>query len=533
MWKKTFICIIILLFLLYSIPTKTKHIEVVSPHNLMCEWKTNNTNVKDPKPEFYWECEENQTAFQILVSSSLENISSDIGDMWDSGKVIDTRNFTEYDGIPLENNTTYYWKIRIWNETDVESSYSYVSTFRTNFSPLYSHFSHIRTFVAAYGNYNESIRKWIAGHFDLTINENVQEYNPNVINLNYILYATMVSPSEKSQKLREFCNETGCDYEDMFLHLNRDTNFTLPVSNPGDDDPPVETRTVKGWDYANDWNGDGYVNDTEYTNLTNPNATARYRNESRVPIYYWNPPDNIMYIGNKNYQRFIVNYSLEEIGNESGLFIDTTTSRIPIPPNARGNIFEYPDETTQDSEWNRDMQYLLVGVKKAMPSKILIGNGWNASPLIIEGRLLECWKNLASPLTNAWDSFDSYMLGLNAVIELDKRGEIQLIQYNPKKIDIGNSSEAINRDYIFGLASYYLVHGNFTYFGVGKHPYSNISESWFDAMSFNIGKPLGSFYIFASSFEYMPQNNLINNGGFEIDNGTDFDPNRTSSCQKM
>ena len=42
------------------------------------------------------------------------------------------------------------------------------------------------------------------------------------------------------------------------------------------------TGKIVGWDPANDRNGDGYVDDSEFANLANPNATARMRWMSRV-----------------------------------------------------------------------------------------------------------------------------------------------------------------------------------------------------------------------------------------------------------
>ena len=39
---------------------------------------------------------------------------------------------------------------------------------------------------------------------------------------------------------------------------------------------------IRGWDAANDRNGDGYIDDSEYANLANPNATARMRHFSRL-----------------------------------------------------------------------------------------------------------------------------------------------------------------------------------------------------------------------------------------------------------
>lgn len=42
------------------------------------------------------------------------------------------------------------------------------------------------------------------------------------------------------------------------------------------------TVKVPGWDPVNDTNGDGYVDDAEYANRSNPNASARFKWEARV-----------------------------------------------------------------------------------------------------------------------------------------------------------------------------------------------------------------------------------------------------------
>lgn len=67
-------------------------------------------------------------------------------------------------------------------------------------------------------------------------------------------------------------------------------NITLTVSPAWDVIPDNTSRyritgpsiRVPGWDPANDRNGDGYVDDSEYANLVNPNATARFKWEARV-----------------------------------------------------------------------------------------------------------------------------------------------------------------------------------------------------------------------------------------------------------
>ena len=90
--------------------------------------------LKDPQPEFGWIVPEGsvfQSAYQILVASSQGDIDNNIGNIWDSGQVRkSSSNEIEYAGIPLEENTTYYWKVRIWDEDNRLSRYSGCQTFQ-------------------------------------------------------------------------------------------------------------------------------------------------------------------------------------------------------------------------------------------------------------------------------------------------------------------------------------------------------------------------------------------------------------------
>ncbi|WP_298551301.1 sulfatase [uncultured Algibacter sp.] len=75
-------------------------------------WKVSNTNQK-------------QTAFQILVASSQENIDNNIGDVWDSKKIeSDTTEVLKANQFRLKENTSYYWKMRIYDELNRTGSYT-------------------------------------------------------------------------------------------------------------------------------------------------------------------------------------------------------------------------------------------------------------------------------------------------------------------------------------------------------------------------------------------------------------------------
>ena len=90
--------------------------------------------LRDPKPEFGWVVPMGsafQAAYQILVASSKANIDANNGDVWDSKKVVDNRNFDlEYAGPELDPKKTYFWKVRIWDDLNRLSQYSAPQQFR-------------------------------------------------------------------------------------------------------------------------------------------------------------------------------------------------------------------------------------------------------------------------------------------------------------------------------------------------------------------------------------------------------------------
>jgi len=100
---------------------------------MYCEHKTNPVNLIVSQPVFSWKYSDsdpndNQTAYQIIVSSDFSKISSDIGDKWDSGKIISQSSWTIYSGTPLWH-TTYYWKLRLWDNFNSTGSYSNIQSF--------------------------------------------------------------------------------------------------------------------------------------------------------------------------------------------------------------------------------------------------------------------------------------------------------------------------------------------------------------------------------------------------------------------
>jgi alpha-L-rhamnosidase len=79
-------------------------------------------------PEYGWKLPgkaSHQNAYQILVSSSEENICNNIGDVWNSGRVKthDTGDI-KHKGSALHPGHAYFWKVRIWEADNRLTEYT-------------------------------------------------------------------------------------------------------------------------------------------------------------------------------------------------------------------------------------------------------------------------------------------------------------------------------------------------------------------------------------------------------------------------
>jgi alpha-L-rhamnosidase len=92
------------------------------------------TRIIDSKPEFSWVVPGEavfQKAYQILVSSDRDKITKNIGDVWNSGVVRSNKSVDVELGKPLLPNTTYFWKVRIFDQDNRISEYSEPQEFKT------------------------------------------------------------------------------------------------------------------------------------------------------------------------------------------------------------------------------------------------------------------------------------------------------------------------------------------------------------------------------------------------------------------
>lgn len=110
--------------------------DVVPPTNLSIEYIREPSVIilMDTQPEFAWIVSKEsvfQSAYQILVASSQENIDKDNGDIWDSGQVRSNESSNvEYDGKSFQKERRYHWKVRIWDEANRLTKYSESQSFQ-------------------------------------------------------------------------------------------------------------------------------------------------------------------------------------------------------------------------------------------------------------------------------------------------------------------------------------------------------------------------------------------------------------------
>ncbi|MEM1225636.1 MAG: glycoside hydrolase family 78 protein [Planctomycetota bacterium] len=95
----------------------------LEPSHLRCEYLDNPLGTDVRTPRLSWRVtseqrDQTQSAYRVLVASSTENLASNQGDLWDSGKVqSDQTLFVRYGGAPLNSRQVCYWKVLVWDQT--------------------------------------------------------------------------------------------------------------------------------------------------------------------------------------------------------------------------------------------------------------------------------------------------------------------------------------------------------------------------------------------------------------------------------
>jgi alpha-L-rhamnosidase len=110
-----------------------------APIRLRCEYLDNPLGIDVVTPHLSWQEDDRgrnwrQTAYQILVATSAEQLATGHGDIWDSGRQASTESVgIVYAGPALKSATRYYWTVRVWNAAGKKSQAAQPGWWETGF----------------------------------------------------------------------------------------------------------------------------------------------------------------------------------------------------------------------------------------------------------------------------------------------------------------------------------------------------------------------------------------------------------------
>ncbi|RKN78670.1 alpha-L-rhamnosidase [Ulvibacterium marinum] len=118
------------IFLLLISCTDTDLTKGIIIDTVTVEYLDNPLGIDNPTPRISWVMSskgknKKQSAYRIKVATSEEALEKESGLLWDSGKLISDQNSQiRYAGTLLKSGQSCYFKIKIWDENDVESDWS-------------------------------------------------------------------------------------------------------------------------------------------------------------------------------------------------------------------------------------------------------------------------------------------------------------------------------------------------------------------------------------------------------------------------
>jgi hypothetical protein len=282
-----------------------------------------------------------------------------------------------------------------------------------------------------------------------------------------------------------------------FVRIRALGDGTAPVAYSVLGDDYVDARggtsgVIPAFDYSADVDHDGYLDAAEYAKRK-PGMNARFAYQSRLfyPAYgqmrFATDPSNAAFrtwavVFNDNY--------LNSNPLADGLFVDNSIGSLDINP---ATIKE------SLSTYSNDYASLLAAINhKISPRWVLAntaGGGSAVNPIIRDG-IAYLEEFALRPLVTNWSQFLDTATLVSSRLALSGGKGYGILDVYPSG---GAPTDA--RTEIASLAYYYLVADpthNFLMLNGGFEPSTTWARHWTAAIKFNVGKPLGTYKVFAS-----------------------------------
>ncbi|HUR52711.1 MAG TPA: hypothetical protein VMZ71_01175, partial [Gemmataceae bacterium] len=251
--------------------------------------------------------------------------------------------------------------------------------------------------------------------------------------------------------------------------------------------------TIPAFDYAADKNGNGFLSDAEYA-ARRPGYDARFVYESRVFYPQYGPNRFATNISNPAFRAWAVDYHqrvIQATPLASGFFVDNSLGKVAIDPT-------YVRESM--ATYSADYGSLLGTINSRLGSKWLVANtaggGSSANPIIKAGvTYLE--EFALRPMSGNHVQFEDLAATVAYRRQLAGGKAYEILDSLPTNGYDANDP----RVQLTTLAMYYMIADpnlSFLMMNGGNEPASGWNRHFTNAIHFNVGKPAGTWGVFAT-----------------------------------
>ena len=249
---------------------------------------------------------------------------------------------------------------------------------------------------------------------------------------------------------------------------------------------------VPAFDVAADINGDGYLDDAEYTRRAS-GKDARFVYESRMPCGSYGQMRFAANPGHTEFRQWAADYHrrlLRQFPEVAGFFMDNTTGKPGLPG---GQVCE------PLAQYGRDYGLLLQELARAIePCWILCntGGGGEAADVVVRANPAYMEEFAIRPLSHNYGQFEELAWMVKRRAAFTTPSPYAVLDSHPQR---GNLTDP--RMQIATLAYYYLLadpESTFLMMNGGFEPASSWKRHWTPAIAFDVGRPLGPWSEFSS-----------------------------------